>query len=349
MHGTYEIPKLTADFGDAAGEISACREDCALFDFSFVLRARIHGKEANDVVAAFANRPVAAMRSGKVFYALRLREDGTVKSDLTVWKFADGQYEVMSGHAQDIEDLRAIAGDLMIDLSGETAIFAVQGPNAFAKLAPLCANPTSLAELGYFEHAALLVGGKACLVGRLGYTGEAGFELICSRSDGPDMWEMLSAHVRPAGFIAADTLRIEAGFPLLWNDFAVPVGVVEAGLQQFSASHAEMSQTSLTRICFSAAPTGTSLAMWRFEHPPTRPTNPGELAVTSACFSARVGGTLGLGYMLERDGLRTPQLNDQAGLFQNIRIQEFAALRSLQAPSEAHVALTRRLMRPPAR
>ncbi len=314
----YEIPELIADFGDPGREIQACRDDCALFDFSFVHRAVVTGPKAQAVVEAFASRDLKKMTSGKIRYALRLRENETLISDLTIWKMSDEHFEVMSGHPQDIRDLSTQAGADMVDLTPGSAIFAIQGPSALERLAPHCTHTATLAGLGYFEHALSTICGTQCQVGRLGYTGEAGFELICSRSDAAHLWSRLAEHVQPAGFIAVDTLRIEAGFPLFWNDFVLPVTAPEAGLGSFSSPPSASPSTALKRICFSANSERVP-RLWRSSAEPRRPHRIGEVAVTSACFSARAQRVLGLGYVLADSAGTDARLYDQDGTFTELR------------------------------
>ncbi len=320
MQTSYEIPALTADFGDPEREIWACRNACALFDFSFVKRAAVRGHEARETIEAFASRSLDQMSDGKIRYALRQRKDGTVLSDLTLWKISDQHFEVMSGHGQDIRDLSAQGGSAVQDLSGDTAIFAVQGPHALEELTPQCGAADQLAALEYFEHTSCTIGGVDCKVGRLGYSGEAGFELICSKSDATKLWSRLAGNIEPAGFIAADTLRIEAGFPLFWNDFALAITAREAGLMAFSRSSAGSPSETLQRVCFSAN-CAAAPAMWRAERTPERPERPGEVAVTSACYSTRAGGVLGLGYVLMSGLENGARLFDPSGLFTDIRRQ----------------------------
>ena len=69
-----------------------------------------------------------------------------------------------------------------------------------------------------------------CVIGRLGYSGEPGFEIIVDAELQAPLWNELSGRARPAGFAATDILRIEAGLVLFANEFVVPVTPSEAGL-----------------------------------------------------------------------------------------------------------------------
>ncbi len=311
---SYQIPTLISDYGDPAAEVHACRNGCALFDFSFVQRAEVTGPHSADLVEKFVHRAVAQLEPGTIRYALRLRDDGTVLSDLTVWKMSDHHFEIMSGHPPDLAALAAM-GDGTVSLpADDTAIFAVQGPRALESLSPLCTEVERLAALRYFEHSVICIGDVDCRVGRLGYSGEAGFELIVQRSKAEHLWSLLSSTCTPSGFIAADILRIEAGFPLFWNDFAIPVTPHEAGLSAFSLAKAATTPNTLKRICFSAD-TAELPQLWRFKELPARPSRPGEVAVTSAGYSTRADSVIGLAYVLARTDIESTPLFDPTGVF----------------------------------
>lgn len=316
----YKIPQLTPDFGNPRQEAEACRTDCALFDFSFVRRASVRGTQAAAITEQFAGRSLRKLEEGKILYAIRLNGNGTVCSDVTVWKMSDQHFQIMSGHHQDITDLQTLAGAMVTDHTNDTAIFAVQGPNAYNAISPFCSAPEGLKQLRYFEWATLTFGDIKCLVGRLGYTGEAGFELICPRSLAPQLWSLLAKNIPPAGFIAADMLRIEAGFPLFWNDFAIPVEIEETGLGAFSNATMRSDHKRLRRVCFSANAVFTP-SKWRPAQVPARPKHLDEIAVTSACFSPRAGQVLGLGYVRGSPNASRSELHDPAGNFTRIKLE----------------------------
>jgi aminomethyltransferase len=74
--------------------------------------------------------------------------------------------------------------------------------------------------------------GSKLIISRSGYTGEDGFEILCSRLLAPALWNALlaDARVKPIGLGARDSLRLEAGLPLYGHDLDDTVSPVEAGL-----------------------------------------------------------------------------------------------------------------------
>src|ERR1051326_8618234 len=177
-----DVSKARADFGDPIGEARTCRTACALFDFSFLEGAKLSGPRAKDLVEAFTRRPLPAAAERKIFYALRVDASGNVVADLTVWMINPESFEVMSGRREDIDDLLACAGDgaEAADSGGGCRVFALQGPRALEALGGL-GRLDAIKALPYFHFAPARLADIPCTVGRLGYTGEPGFEIIVDR------------------------------------------------------------------------------------------------------------------------------------------------------------------------
>jgi glycine cleavage system aminomethyltransferase T len=318
----FDVLALRRDFGDVRAEAASCRSAAALFDFSFMSRVRIEGSGACALIAKLTLRRVDVLPPGYICYAMRINSAGHVISDLTVWRLAENCFEVFSGARDEVAQLQAAEGPTasVRDLSGETAILAVQGPGSLRALCAACLiEPVN--SLPYFAHMSTRIAGVACRVGRLGYTGERGFEIVLPRDAREAIWTLLAEHARPAGFAAADILRIEAGFILFTNELRFPVSPGELGLQRFAAEPAGQTaaqpEQAARLLCFQAT-CDSDPTLW---HPlcsdPDFPPPPGAVLVTSACRSILTGGVLGLGFALATT--RGSELSDPAGLFRDIR------------------------------
>jgi aminomethyltransferase len=310
--------KLTYDFGDPTGEAMRCRTDCALFDFSFLESARITGNRARDLIEMFTGRSMATLGESEIFYALRVDSAGRINADWTVWKTGENSFDVMSGRREDILDLLSCSdpGVAVVDMTADRATFAVQGPRALDVLHKL-GDVGRIGSLKYYTFDRACLEGIPCTIGRLGYTGEPGFEIIVERGQARDLWDALSSHVAAAGFIAADMLRIEAGFVLFSNEFRLPVSPSEVGLGKFSRP-ADPLKPAIKLVSFLADADRQSWP-WRPSRDPQRPSKLGAIAVTSACDSVAAGGILGLGYVLAETSPNTV-LHDEVGTFRNIRL-----------------------------
>jgi aminomethyltransferase len=317
---TFDPTTVRRDYGDPELEAQACRTDCALFDFSFIARARIRGAGALDVIGHLTRRPLTGLLPGQIRYALREDSSGHLISDLTVWRHDEFHYEVMSGRLEDIMDLVRLAGpDCAVDdLSAQTSIFAVQGPGSLRAVAALT-DIDAISRLRYFTSVPIRIGNADGIIARLGYTGEPGFEIILPRSVATEIWQSLAQRARPAGFAAADMLRIEAGLVLFANEFRLPVTAGETGLNPFAGPARTRQEPELTLVCFQANTRERTL-LWHPRAPVVRPAEPGTITVTSACHSLQAGGTLALGFALRSDVAAKVPLRDPTGTFADVRL-----------------------------
>jgi glycine cleavage system aminomethyltransferase T len=320
----FDPKNIVTDYGDPEDEARACRQSAALFDFSFMSRATISGHRARAVIGTITIRPLDDLPVGRIRYALRETPKGHLAADLTIWRIAPDTWEVMSGRPVDIADLTAAAESEpeteVHDLTASTSIFAVQGPEALAALRPLL-SPTDvqrLAQVPYYGTVDVTLADVPARIGRLGYTGERGFEVLVPAAAGRAMWEALAARARPAGFIAADMLRIEAGFVLFANEFQLPVTAAEAGLAGFATTSNNTGADALSLVAFRAA-AQTGITLFQPRAALNRPTEPDVLVATSACNSLAAGGALGLGYV-RRDHPAHAALRDSTGTFADIEL-----------------------------
>ena len=125
----------------------------------------------------------------------------------------------------------------MEDVSADTALLAVQGPEAPAIVQKL--TDVDLSGIKYYHFAEMppgqFVGCERAVLSRTGYTGEPGFEIYCEGERATDVWAALMeagrpAGLQPAGLGARDTLRLEAGYCLYGNDLDEATNPLEAGL-----------------------------------------------------------------------------------------------------------------------
>ena len=302
-------------------EAERCRQGVALFDFSFMSVARVSGAGSAALISDYVQRDISKMSVGGIRYCVHADPEHRVRSDLTVWKVDDQVFEVMSGETADVKSLVAQSTCRVTaeDISACTAIFAVQGPLSLARISPAC-DERSLERLSYFSFCDVMIHGVPARIGRLGYTGERGFELVVHVDDSQYLWEALSQTIEVAGFAAADVLRIEAGFLLFCNEFSVGATAKELGMSRFVDSAVQGPGDSMSLVCFSATAKQKPV-LW--QRPPDATINlrRGELLATSACFSGLAGSVLGLGYVVPGPIETMPSLVDPLGCFEDITIR----------------------------
>ncbi len=250
-------------FDGRRDEHLATRRAAGLFDFSFMGSFRITGRDGRRYLHRLQTRNLGVLAPGRIAYTLLLRNDGTVLTDATVWCLAEDDYLLFTGRREEIAHLIEHAAAFAVELedaSQRTAILAVQGPASHAVLEPI-AEGIELGTLPYFAFAPARLFGEPCRIGRLGYSGELGYEIVADASAGDKLWQHLMqagrAHgLRECGFEAAYSLRIEAGLILYSSELAEAVTPFELGLSRLmSFYHADfIGSDAVRRSRWSAPP-----------------------------------------------------------------------------------------------
>ena len=209
-------------------EYNAIREAAALIDVSPLYKYVVRGPDARRLVDRVITRDATKLTPGRVFYTPWCDEHGKVIDDGTVHGLDDGSFRWTAADPQ-LRWLRMNSARLDVtidDVTETTAALALQGPQSRAVLET--ATGESFADLGYFRRrtATLKVGRKkiALDVSRTGYTGDLGYELWVDAERAVELWDALiaagRAHaIRPAGMLALDVVRLEAGLVLLEVDY----------------------------------------------------------------------------------------------------------------------------------
>ena len=315
-------------FGSALDEFDACQRSAALFNYSFLLRLRVEGTQAVEAVSNLCQRDFSSLSVGAVRYALYASENGRLISDLTVWQIGPETLDIMSGRAADAPEITAalVTYDVNVfDLSDQTAVLALQGPATDACLGQLV-DQDKISEIPSFGFRNLGIVGAYCIVGRLGFTGLDGVEILCVPDDASRLWPLLAQQSRAAGFMAADMLRLKAGLPLFSQEFAPPVTAADVGLSRIwkpADNTTRLFEPQVARVLLSAqwaghAPPSLSDVQWKDGDAFPPPVN--TVAVTSICNDPTTGGLIGMGYVSVRG--KSNQLTDMTGLLKDIQVTQ---------------------------
>lgn len=214
------------------------RSSTGLFDVSHMGQIALRPKSGRIEDAARAlerlvPQDILAIAEGRQRYAQFTNEDGGILDDLMVANFGDHLFLVVNAACKDADEahLRAnLADACVIDSLADRALIALQGPEAEAALAKLCAEAPAMKFMDAGPHE---VAGLPCFVSRSGYTGEDGFEISVPAADAERLAKTLldNPDVMPIGLGARDSLRLEAGLCLYGHDIDTTTTPVEAALE----------------------------------------------------------------------------------------------------------------------
>ena len=224
---------LRSAFVDPVTEHLATRRAAGLFDFSFMGCMEMKGPGSIALLEAIQPRSLVGLAVGRIRYTLLLRDNGTVLNDATVWRTGEQSWFLFVGRRADLSFVvdRAAAYDVSLDdRSDRLAVIALQGPRSRDVLSR-CIE--MIEPVPYYRFAEAEFERRRCLLANIGYSGEAGYEIVITADAAPDLWQAIrNAGVQECGFVAADTLRIEAGHMLFLNELCVEVTPCELGLER---------------------------------------------------------------------------------------------------------------------
>jgi len=205
-------------------EYNAIRNAAALIDISPLFKYRVTGKDATRLVDRIVTRDMRKVSVGQVLYTPWCDESGKVIDDGTVSRLSENTYRWTSADPS-LRWFRQNALGLEVtieDISESVASLAVQGPTS-ARLLRAAAN-ADIEHLKYFRVTRGEISGVPVEISRTGYTGDLGYEIWMPWSEAVRVWDALVEagrpfDLKPAGMLALDVARIEAGLLLIDVDF----------------------------------------------------------------------------------------------------------------------------------
>lgn len=272
--------EIAASFDVYEAEYAAFRSRVALMHWPQRALLQFTGTDVKDYLNRMLTQDIAKLTGGDSTHSLLLTDKGRVLSDLFV-HFGDAStwLEMDCFDLQAVRDLlegRLFTEDVTIeDITADRELLALYGPAAMAVLEHL--QNQSDNSHGYFEllrepglpqgtskHVVLELAGSRVSVYRRDIGDVTGLQLWVKAADAANLWSALIELVgfdpdhekdaafaeqrregfrgRPAGWLAFNTLRVEAGEPWFHIDY---------GLESLPAETGWLEQTcSFTKGCY---------------------------------------------------------------------------------------------------
>jgi aminomethyltransferase len=215
---------VSAYEGHHEHEYNAIRNAAALIDVSPLFKYLVTGRDAARLVDRLITRDVSKMAVGQVFYTPWCDEHGKVIDDGTVSRLGDDRFRWTAADPS-LRWFRQNAAGLDVsleDISEDVAALALQGPTSARVLRAV--SDIDIDRLKYFRVASGTMAGVPVDVSRTGYTGDLGYEVWMASRDAVRIWDALMEagkpfDIKPAGMLALDVARVEAGLLLIEVDF----------------------------------------------------------------------------------------------------------------------------------
>ncbi|MDH4224874.1 MAG: glycine cleavage system aminomethyltransferase GcvT [Deltaproteobacteria bacterium] len=234
--GEYAGFTMPLYYSQPLAEHKAVRDRAGVFDISHMGQFVCTGEKATAMLQYALANDVKSIGDGQALYSPLCKQDGGVLDDLIIYRYSPDRYRIIVNadtRQKDFNWLTALAGMFGVELSDLSAgqcLFAIQGPQAMALLAPHCgADPANLKFFGFMETTLF---GANVFMARTGYTGEPGVEVSVALEDGLGVWESITEKlaIPPIGLVARDTLRLEPGYSLYGHELKEEWSPLESGI-----------------------------------------------------------------------------------------------------------------------
>ena len=206
--GGWDMP---LHYGSQIEEHHKVRQSAGMFDVSHMTVVDVTGADAKAYLQYLLANDVAKLDSlyGKALYSGMLNHEGGVIDDLIVYNLGDWYRVVVncSTREKDLAWMNQVAAKFSVTITErpELAMIAVQGPEAI-RLASSLVSAEQAAVIASLKIFQGLPAGEF-FIGRTGYTGEDGLEIMLPSEHAPGFWQALAdAGVAPCGLGASDTL-----------------------------------------------------------------------------------------------------------------------------------------------
>jgi 4-methylaminobutanoate oxidase (formaldehyde-forming) len=229
-------------FDVLAEEHRAFRERVGIIDMTSFGKIDVRGAGAAALLERVAGNRIDRP-PGTVVYTQLLASNGGIAADVTVTRLAEEHFRVVTGAGYVNSDLgwlrmQVHAGDAPVELretTDELSVIGMWGPNARDVLERATDNDVSEAAFPFMQAQKIRIGGAAALAQRVTYVGELGWELYLEPGWAVQVWDRLMSAgrefaIRPGGYRALDSLRMEKGYRYYGTDLTLLDNPFEAGL-----------------------------------------------------------------------------------------------------------------------
>jgi aminomethyltransferase len=252
--GGWEMP---VQYSGIVDEHLCVRRAAGIFDISHMGEVEVSGAGAKDFLNQLLTNDAARLGVGEGQYTLMCNPGGGVIDDLYLYRIGPERFLLIVNASRVEADVAYIgqqhadwpgkASVEIVDRSAELAAVAVQGPRVVEFIGEVFTSASRAGiegvpvlalkknQIGQFPF-----GADAVWIGRTGYTGEDGFEVVAPAALIEAVWTKLLAAghagcLQPCGLGSRDTLRTEMGYPLYGHELAEEITPIEAGLGYFVA------------------------------------------------------------------------------------------------------------------
>ncbi|WP_050399837.1 GcvT family protein [Bradyrhizobium embrapense] len=336
-------------FTASGAEHKAARSAVTLFDQTSFAHILVQGRDALALLQRLSTNDVD-VPIGRIVYTPWLNDRGGMESDVTIARVDEGEFLIVTAAMQRVRDLawlRTHASErdhvFVTDVSSAYTTLSVMGPRSRELLTRVSSADFSDDAFPFATAKEIEIGYGLALAFRMTFVGELGWELHIPTEFALGIYDAMVAKGQDlglchAGYVALNTLRLEAGYRDWGSDVSDEDTPIESGLaftvawnkkQEFIGRpklETQRGQTPRRRLVQLAASNPAPLLfgtepVWR----------DGRLVgyLRSAGFGHTLGCGVGMGYLHSERGVNSAWLSE--GKFEiEIAGERHAAIASLR-------------------
>ena len=237
----FETPSFRRSnaFDATAREVKAVREAVGINEVHNFGKYLIKGEGARDwldrIMAGRVPQP------GRLSLTPMLSHKGRLIGDFTISCLSETEFQLTASYGSQAYHMRwflqnSVEGVSIENISDTRNGFQIAGPKARAVL-QACTRQ-DISDMRFMDVRRLTVGMVDCLVQRVSYTGDLGYEIYCDLPSQRALWDVLwdagQPHgMRPFGMRAMMSLRLDKSFGSWLSEFSPDYTAAETGLDRF--------------------------------------------------------------------------------------------------------------------
>ncbi|MDG1936418.1 MAG: FAD-dependent oxidoreductase [Paracoccaceae bacterium] len=239
----YETPSFRRSnaFEATQREVMAVRDSVGINETHNFGKYRISGRHAR----TWLNKIMAGRIPSKSRLSLTpmLSAKGRIIGDFTVSCLSETEFQLTASYASQSYHMRWFlqnqsSGVEIKNISDRLTGFQIAGPNAAKVLGAVTQN--KIENFHFFDVKRMVIGMIDCLVQRVSYTGDLGYEIYCKPTEQRQLWHSLwtagqTYDMKPFGMRAMMSLRLDKFFGSWMSEFSPDYTASETGLDRFIA------------------------------------------------------------------------------------------------------------------
>ena len=237
----FETPSFRRSnaFEATRREVMGVRENVGINETHNFGKYRVTGEGARD----WLNHIMAGRipENGRLSLTPMLSPKGRLIGDFTVSCLGEHEFQLTASYGSQAFHMRwfdkNIADGVRVEnISDRCTGFQIAGPNATALLRKVTRDDPE--TMRFLDVRPMVIGMVQCLVQRVSYTGDLGYEIYCDPTDQRVLWHQLwgagqPMGLRPFGMRAMMSLRLDKFFGSWMREFSPDYTAAETGLDRF--------------------------------------------------------------------------------------------------------------------